>query len=133
MAYERILHAHQRPVKAATTLIPNIPLVLGGSSALLAIPAGSNNSDIFGWNGAATVASGAFCTVLEDQNVVKAVACASLGAGAVVDIGSTTGRLRPAAGASGAPRYEVGVSETPAADGETFSVRIRPRRNGVWS
>lgn len=133
MSHERILHAHQRNVKAATLLIPNIPLYLGGSTVLLAIPAASVNHDVFGFNGAATVAAGDFVALREDQNVVKAVACASLGAGCIVDVGTTTGRLRVATGASGAARYEVGISEGPADDGETFAVRIRPRRNGVWS
>lgn len=133
MAGERILDAHQRNVTAATLLVPNTPITLGGTTGLLAIPAGSNNIDVFGITDAATYAAGKKVTVYEDQNVVKARACASLGAGAVVDVGSTNGRLRPAQGASGAARYEVGIAESAAADGEFFSVRIRPRRNGVFA
>lgn len=133
MAGERILHAHQRSITAATLLVPNTIVYLGGTSGLLAIPCASNNHDVFGVTDAATYAAGKKVTVHQDQNVVKLRACASIGAGAVCDVGSTTGRIRPAAGASGAPRYEVGITEAPAGDGEFVSVCIRPRRNGVFA
>jgi hypothetical protein len=132
MAHSKILHQHQESVTAATLLVPYTPVYLGGTSGLLAIPAASNNHDVFGVTDAATYEAAQKVTVYEDQNVVPLTACASLGAGAVVDIGTTTGRVRPAAGASGAPRYEVGVALAAAADAERVSVRIRPRRNGVW-
>jgi hypothetical protein len=133
MASRKVINQHQESVTAATLLRPYTPVYLGGTSGLLAIPAASVNHDVYGVTEAGTVAAGYKVVVLEDQNVVPLTACASVGAGAVVDIGSTTGRVRPATGASGAPRFELGVTLAAAADGEKVSVRIRPRRNGVFS
>lgn len=130
MAHDRHLDKHQRPVKAATLLVPRCPVVLGGTTGLLAIPVGTNNIEIFGITGAATHAAGEYAVVYEEGNVVKAVACASLGAGAKVDVGSTNERLKPAAAASGVVRYTSGISEGPASDGEVFSVYIKPRQTG---
>lgn len=133
MAHERHLDKHQRGFAAATLLIPYTPITLGGTTAPLLIPAGSVNVDIFGVTGAATIPAGAKGVVYEPGNVVKMQVCASVGAGQPIDVGSTNGRIRPATGASGAARHEIGYTETPGADGEWCSVYIRPSRKGLFA
>jgi hypothetical protein len=80
--------------------------------------------------------------VFEAPGVVKAIAAASLGAGAEVSLASvgcasaaqanslaTTTLLGPASvGASGKAEWAVGVSLTAALPGEIFSVKLEPRQ-----
>lgn len=66
--------------------------------------------------------------VYGDGCVVKAVAQASLGAGALVGVVGATTSLGLAAGASGAAAWSVGEAQTNAAAGERFSVLIKPRQ-----
>lgn len=66
-------------------------------------------------------------TVYDDNNVVRAVAIASLGAGADIGVASTNGGLAAISAASGTLKYRVGRSLTAAAAGETFSLSIKPR------
>jgi hypothetical protein len=72
-------------------------------------------------------------TVYDDDHIVKAVAVASLGAGAEIGVASTNGGLGPVtAGASGVLKWRIGKSLTAAASGETFSLSIKPRQlNGL--
>jgi hypothetical protein len=71
-------------------------------------------------------------TVYDDDHIVKAVAVASLGAGAEIGVASTNGGLGPVTGASGTVKWRVGKSLTAAAAGETFSLSIKPRQlNGL--
>lgn len=77
----------------------------------------------------ATALRGEALAIHEDKTVVKAIAGASLGAGAAVMVGTANGALIPAAaGASGVVRYRVGVSQEAAAAGETFSVYVSQRQ-----
>lgn len=133
MAHERHLDKHQRGYAAATLLNPFTPVSIGGTTAPLLIPAGSINADVFGVTGAGTITAGQKGVVYEPGNVVKMQACASVGAGQAVDVGSTNGRIRPAGAgaASGVARFEIGFTESPAGDGEWASVYIRPRHKGV--
>lgn len=133
MAHERILQGHQRPIHAGTLLIPYTPVRLAGTSGLLVLPAGTSGNPVFGLTGAATHAAGEPAVVFERGNVVKARACGSILAGAPVMVGTTTGRLCTAAGASGAARYEVGYAEGPANDPEVFAVYLDPSRNGSFA
>jgi hypothetical protein len=79
-----------------------------------------------------------------DDNIVKAVAAASLGAGAevcVASIGVASGAQRnaiatitllgPLTIASGTAKWAVGIAMDPAAAGEVFSVYLKPRLTGV--
>ncbi len=68
-------------------------------------------------------------TVYDDDHIVKAVAAASLGAGADIGVASTNGALGAVtAGASGVVKWRLGKSVTAAAAGETFSLSIKPRQ-----
>lgn len=86
--------------------------------------------------------AGAGVTVYENPSYVKAIAAASLGAGAEVSLASigvasavqsnslaTTTLLGPASvGASGAAEWAVGVAQTNAVGGEIFTVKLEPRQ-----
>src|SRR5438552_18375447 len=74
-------------------------------------------------------AAGAAVTVYDENHIVRAVAGASLGAGANVGVlGATTSLGIVAAGASGVIAWRLGRSLTAAAAGETFSLSIKPRQ-----
>lgn len=78
-----------------------------------------------------TVASallGEAVTVYGQGNYCKAVANASLGAGALVGVTGATRALGLAAGASGSVVWSVGRSVTAAAAGETFTFYVNPRQ-----
>lgn len=124
MAFVHHKHEHQFPVKAGSTLNPRVPVFLGGTSGLLCFPAGSNQDTVYGFNGDATFLAGEVAAIYEEMNIVKAVAAASVGAGALVGIASDNGSLSPAAAASG--RFAVGRTFAPAGAGEVVSVRITP-------
>lgn len=137
MAFELIRPGHQLPVVAGSPINPRTVVQLGGTSGLLAFPAGSMNVRPFGVNGAATqgLASvslpGEVFTVYEELNIVKAKAGASLGAGAEVAVGSDNGTLWPVAAASlfaASGHWAVGIAMSPAGAGETFSVYVKPRK-----
>lgn len=137
MAFELIRPGHQLSVVAGSPILPRSAVTLGGTSGLLAFPAGSMNVKPFGMNGAATqgLASAALpgevFTVYEELNIVKAKAGASLGAGAEVAVGSANQTFWPVAAASlfaASGHWTVGVALTPAAADETFSLYVKPRK-----
>lgn len=130
MSFELHRPGLQLPVKAATTLAPRTPVRYAGTSGLLAVPVGTCNLEIDGYTGAGTTASGAIAAIYETGNVVKAVAAASLGAGAQVTVGSDNSRLIPFTGASGTVKWVHGKALSPAADGEVFALFVRPRQTG---
>jgi hypothetical protein len=72
----------------------------------------------------ATAASPGDAVAVDTQGVVVARACASIGPGALVSIGSTNGRLALAVSASS--HEVVGESQVAAADGDWFSVLLNP-------
>lgn len=128
MAYQKLKVEHNLPVIAATDIAPKQFLTPGGTSVLLAIPCGSQNVRPHWHSDLGTTASGMAVPCQESDQIVKAVACASLGCGAEVSIGSTNGRLAPLALVAASAHWSVGIAVSPAADGETFSVDFRPRK-----
>jgi hypothetical protein len=132
MAFELHRHGHQQGLKAASAINPRTPVKLAGSNALFVLPAASGNDRPFGVTGNATAGASGLnsndaAVVYERGNVVKAVAAASVGVGAAVFVASTNGALGPNPITASA-HWEVGISETPAAAGEIFSVYVDPRK-----
>jgi hypothetical protein len=96
----------------------------------------------FGSIQATGATAGAGVAVYEAPSYVKAIAAASLGAGAEVSLASvgvasgvqsnslaTTTLLGPASvGASGVPAWAVGIARTAALAGEIFTVKLEPRQ-----
>lgn len=116
------------PCFAATQLGERVPVKLvEGATARIVAPVASLNEETIGFT--QTVASpGCPVEVQSYGNVVKAVAAASVGAGAEVALGSPNGALGPVAGASGVTKYSSGRSLSAAAGAEVFSVFVHPRR-----
>jgi hypothetical protein len=92
------------------------------------LPVATNGVEPAGVALATAVNPGDAVAIHDAYNVVKAVACASIGAGADIGVATSSGRLGLVTGASGVTRYRVGKSLTPAADGETFSLYVNPRQ-----
>jgi len=109
-----------------------LPVKSSASTARGAVPAASLNDRILGFV-QATVGTYGIAQNVQTGGVIKAIAAASLGPGALLAIGSSNGRLIPIA-ASGGPasanlvavRYTAGIAEAGAADGEIFSVLLDP-------
>lgn len=157
MAYEIIRPNFQLPVSPASTIVPRSVVKLVGSNVLQILPVASNNDRPFGVIGEATAPVGvgdgrsAFSSfpaaVLEEGNVVKAIAMASLGVGvevAVATIGVCTGvqgasglatvtQLAPLAVASGAGAWAVGISLDAAPGGSLFTLYVKPRKTSALS
>lgn len=139
MSFELHRYQHQQGLKAASAIPPKTVVKLGSAQDTV-LPVASNNDRPFGVTGASG-AVGVAVAVYENENIVKAIAAASLGYGAEVGLASigvasavqgsalaTTTLLGPIAGASGAAVWSVGVAEEPAAAGEVFAVLIKPRQ-----
>jgi hypothetical protein len=109
------------PRQAASQLAGYVPVRTSASSADQVLAVGTTNQRVLGM-GIATAASPGDPYAVQVDGVAKAIACASIGNGALLAVGSTNGRLAPAA--SGA--QIVGESQTPAADGDVFSVLLKP-------
>jgi hypothetical protein len=76
----------------------------------------------------ATVTASQAAAVYAHDNVVKAIAAASLGVGAEVGVASTNGNFGPITGASGVTKWATGRALTAAAAGERFSLLVQPRQ-----
>lgn len=76
----------------------------------------------------ASALQGEGVTIAGHGEYAKAVAAASLGAGADIAVVGATRSLGLAAGASGSARYSVGQSVTAAAAGEVFTLYVNPRQ-----
>lgn len=153
MSYEIIRPNFQLPLRAATqSIVPRSPVKLIGTGALVyAQWIASVNDRPFGVLGEAT--AGAYGDgqdalqvqagdVREEGNIVKAIAGASLGAGAEVGfstLGVCTGvqgasyvatvpQLGPVSGASGSVVWAVGFSLESAVAGGMFTLYIKPRQ-----
>lgn len=108
-----------------------LPVKHSASTSRGGVPAASLNDLVIGFT-RATVGTYGLAEPVQTGGVVKAVAAASLGPGAIVGIGSSNGRLIPLAAsgvasgapAAAAPRYRVGVAEDGAADGDIFPVLL---------
>ncbi len=128
---KRELPGHSLPYQVASTINPRKAVRLGGTSAVLALPVGSNNLEPVMFSGEATTTVGEIINVFEPGNIIKAVAAASLGAAARVLVGSTNGDMIPVVAASvfaASGHWEVGRSESAAAAGEVFALYFDPRK-----
>ncbi len=76
----------------------------------------------------ASALQGEGVTIAAAGEYAKAIAAASLGAGAEIAVVGATRSLGLGAGASGGARYSVGQSVTPAAAGEVFTLYVNPRQ-----
>lgn len=137
MAFELIRPGHQLSLPAGSAINPRVPVKLvAGASGLVVAGIATSGDRPFGMNGQATAgvalvpsqvaAPGDYVTIYEETNIVKAIAGASLGAGAEVGVATTSGAMTPAAAASGF--WAVGIAMTPAAAGERFSLYVKPRK-----
>jgi hypothetical protein len=124
------LHRFGFPAKAASAIGAGIPVTYDVADTQRQVVAvASRNVEPFGVTLATAANPGDSVTVMERGNVIKAVAMASIGAGAPVGVGSSNGALTlVAAGASGAVVWQVGVSMSAAAAAETFSFYVNPRQ-----
>lgn len=117
------------PFVAASAIVPLRPVRIDtGSNKRQVVLAATQNVEVHGLTGAATVLQGESVTVYGRGAVKEAVAAASLGAGADIGVASTNGALGPVSGASGVSRFRVGVSLEAAAAGEKFSVYVDPKQ-----
>lgn len=153
MAYEIIRPNFQLPVPPASTIIPRSVVKLVGSNALRLLPVASSNDRPFGIIGEATApvtgavnsaVQGFVAQVIEEGNVVKAIAGASFAAGAELCVGTigvasaaqggsyaaTVTQLTPLVQASGSVQWAVGIALTPAGPGDIFSLYVKPRQVG---
>lgn len=125
------------PLKAASAIAQYVPVMfLAGGSALSETVqrAGSTNDVPVGFAMASCASPGDEISVMVD-GVAKGFAGASIGAGALLGVGSTNGVLIPimasgvlaSAGASAGltlPRWRVGMALKNAAAGDVFPVLI---------
>lgn len=129
-------HENVLSLKAASAIAAWVPVqFLQGASALTETVQrnGSLNIEAVGFT-IATIASPGDPVAVVDQGEVKAIAGASLGAGADLAVGSTNGILIPlaasalATGAIGEIRYTVGKAKYNAAAGDIFTVVVKPEQ-----
>lgn len=113
--------------KAASAISDRQPVQVDTAADGQVVLAATHNVEPFAFTDASAVQGGAV-TVYGEGCVVRAIAAASLGAGANVGIGSTNGRLAPVSGASGVTRFRAGKSLENAADGDSFALYISPRQ-----
>lgn len=127
------------PLKAGSAMgafrpISFILAGLGASSLSETVfPAGSVQDMPFGILAATVATAGDPVTYWQRGDVGKAIAGASLGAGALVGVGSNNGLLVPYAAAGGPAsanlvvlKWQVGVALKNAAAGDVFPVAINP-------
>ena len=116
------------PCFAATQLGERVPVAfVAGATARIVAPVASLNEQSIGFTQTAA-SPGLPVAVQAYGNVVRAVAAASVGAGAEVALGSPNGALGPVTGASGVVKYSSGTALSAAAGAETFSVYVNPRQ-----
>jgi hypothetical protein len=118
------------PAIAGSALRPGEVVKFGGGVERGVIPVVATSSEFAAGvldTRVGSAAQGEAVTVYEQGAVVEALAVASMGQGAEVAVASANGGFAPVASASGVTRNSVGVSQTPAAPGEYFSLYIRPR------
>ena len=122
------------PPKSVVTLVP------GKNDQVVMVTNASQRP--YGIIQATGATPGAAIAVYEQPSYAKAIAAASLGAGAEVSLASvgvasgaqfnaiaTTTLLGPASvGASGSAEWAVGVAQTNAGAGEIFTVKLEPRQ-----
>lgn len=132
------------PLKGASAMRAYVPVafVVAGAASQLSetvLPAGSVNDYPFGITSATVATAGDPISYWQRGDVAKCVAGASIGAGALLGIGSTNGILIPlspsglstalgsAIGAQGL-RWAVGIALKNAAAADLFPVAINPQQ-----
>lgn len=132
-------HSHRivLPFTAASAIGAFRPVFqpIASSRDEVVVPAGTTNQDLLGLS-IATVASALNDIAVVVAGVAKAVAGASLGAGARLTVGSDNGILVPiqasgvgsGAPAAVGPKYQIGKAVHAAAAGDTFSVLLQPEQ-----
>jgi hypothetical protein len=132
MAFELTRDGFQQSFIAASAVLPKQPVQVVGTSVPFVIPAASMNVRPFGvvkaTAGASGLNQGETVTVFEETNVVKMVACASVGAAAEVAVASSNGAVGPQTLISASGHWALGITETSADAGEIVSVYIKPRK-----
>lgn len=121
MAYKLPDLDSRLPKVAASAIRAGEPVRSSASSNNQVLPVGTTNVAVLGV-ALATAASPGDAVAVDTEGVVIVRACASIGPGALVAIGSTNGRI--ALAASGA--QIIGRSEVSAEDGDYFSVLLKP-------
>lgn len=155
MAYEIIRPNFQLPVRPASNIQPRAAVKLVGSNALRLAMVASSNDRPFGYIGEATApnsSSGSdghdsfvgVAQVIEEGNIVKAIAGASFGAGAVLTVATvgiatvaqggayvaTVTQLGPITYASGSIQWEHGIALDAGSPGGLFTLYVKPRQSG---
>jgi hypothetical protein len=126
MAFE--LHTNPLPGIAATVIADQSAVrFIPGATQRAVGPVASTNQEPVGVVDAGAT-SLAPVTVYGEHSYVKALAVASVGAGANVGHASANGALGPVVAASGAAVWRIGVSQEPAAAGQVFTVLVNPRQ-----
>lgn len=132
------------PLAGASAIRAYVPIafVVAGAGSQVSetvLPAGSVNDYPFGITSATVATAGDPVSYWQHGDIAKCIAGASIGAGALVGIGSTNGilivvapsglstALGSAVGANGL-RYAVGVALKNAAAADKFPVSIRPQQ-----
>ncbi len=106
-----------RQVVSLTTSERGVIPMSGGTSAVFGIEARG-----------ASAAQGESVTIALRGEFAKAIAAASIGAGADIAVVGATRSLGLAAAASGLAKWTVGQSVTAAAAGEVFTLYVNPRQ-----
>ncbi len=127
MAFE-IINTNEYPGIAASAIQDRQVVTITTSERGVIPCSGATNQLPHGIEGrGASAALGEGVAIYGQGNYAKAIAAASLGAGADIAVVGATRSLGLAAGASGALRYSVGQSVTAAAAGEVFTLYVNPR------
>lgn len=130
MSFELHQDKHQFPAPyAATGFQPRMPILLTGTSVLLAAPVPSANIKPDAVTGAATYATGESVAAYFSQNVVKMRAAGSVGVAADVFVASVNGGVGPSGIITASAHWILGQTLTTAAAGEIVSVFINPRKS----
>lgn len=114
-------------IVASAAIAANLPVKPLAGTADKVVLCATNNSYPLGFS-IATGASAGNPLAVVTEGTIKAIACASTGAGGEVGVGSTNGALGPIAAASGFTVFSIGEAQDNAAAGDTFSVQLRIRQ-----
>lgn len=124
MPYKQREGKESLPRFAASAIAEGVPVRSSASQAEYVLPCASANHRPLGFS-QATAASPGDSLAVQTDGVVIARACASVGPGNPVMVGSTNGRLAPHIAASGIDAFAVGESVVGAVDGDYFSVLLK--------
>ena len=109
------------PKTAASAIRAGEPVRSSASANNEVLPVGTANVRVLGI-ARATAATAGDAVLIDTEGVVISRAIASLGPGTLLSIGSTNGRL----GIAASGQQIVGESQVAAADGDYFSVLLKP-------